>query len=156
MITTIHYQYDLIKSSRLALFDFCRSLSSDHFLLEHTNFGRGSIRNLLVHVVNVYELWVGDKALRRKLEFTSFDAVNNIDQTVVLYEKVDSLVETFIASIAEAPLTEVSFEKDGEQNTATALTLFTHVITHEFHHKGQILSMSRHMGYVPIDTDIIR
>ncbi len=39
---------------------------------------------------------------------------------------------------------------------ANPLKLFTHVITHEFHHKGQILSLSRHLGYVRVDTDIIR
>ncbi|HEX8506591.1 MAG TPA: DinB family protein [Hymenobacter sp.] len=36
------------------------------------------------------------------------------------------------------------------------LQLFPHVITHEFHHKGQILSMSRLLGHVPVDTGAIR
>ena len=38
----------------------------------------------------------------------------------------------------------------------TPLQLFTHTITHEFHHKGQVMSMSRLLGYVPVDADIIR
>ena len=40
--------------------------------------------------------------------------------------------------------------------TATPAALFTHVITHEFHHKGQIASMSRHLGYLPPDTAVLR
>jgi uncharacterized damage-inducible protein DinB len=40
--------------------------------------------------------------------------------------------------------------------TLSPLQLYTHVITHEFHHKGQMLSMSRILGYIPVDTDAIR
>ncbi|MCB0624495.1 MAG: hypothetical protein KDC43_11415, partial [Saprospiraceae bacterium] len=39
---------------------------------------------------------------------------------------------------------------------AEAFRLFTHVVTHEFHHKGQILSLTRHLGFVPVDTDVMR
>ncbi|MEP6627343.1 MAG: DinB family protein [Ginsengibacter sp.] len=40
--------------------------------------------------------------------------------------------------------------------TTKSLSLFFHVITHEFHHKGQIATMCCIMGYPPPDTDIIR
>ncbi|WP_423227985.1 DinB family protein [Sabulibacter ruber] len=30
------------------------------------------------------------------------------------------------------------------------------MITHEFHHKGQIPSLGRHLGFVPDDTDVVR
>ena len=39
---------------------------------------------------------------------------------------------------------------------ANPFKLFTHVITHEFHHQGQILPMSRQLGYIPVDTDVMR
>jgi len=32
----------------------------------------------------------------------------------------------------------------------------THVMTHEFHHKGQIMTMGRMLGYTPPDADVIR
>jgi uncharacterized damage-inducible protein DinB len=38
----------------------------------------------------------------------------------------------------------------------TPLALFTHAISHEFHHKGQIMTMGRILGNIPPDTDIIR
>ena len=40
--------------------------------------------------------------------------------------------------------------------SATPLELFTHVLTHEFHHKGQILVLGRAWGYEPVDTDVLR
>ncbi|MNY72090.1 DinB family protein [compost metagenome] len=51
---------------------------------------------------------------------------------------------------------EIEYESNGLKKTAEPFKLFSHVITHEYHHKGQILSLSRHLGYTPVDTDIIR
>jgi uncharacterized damage-inducible protein DinB len=45
--------------------------------------------------------------------------------------------------------------KDGPERV-DGFKLFTHTITHEFHHKGQILTLSRQLGYTPVDTDIMR
>jgi uncharacterized damage-inducible protein DinB len=42
------------------------------------------------------------------------------------------------------------------QVSATPLQLFTHLLTHEFHHKGQIMTMCRLLGHIPPDTDVIR
>ena len=38
--------------------------------------------------------------------------------------------------------------------STTPLWLLTHTETHEFHHKGQIVAMARHLGYNPPDTDL--
>ncbi|MFI5159066.1 MAG: DinB family protein [Sphingobacteriales bacterium] len=45
---------------------------------------------------------------------------------------------------------------NGSGLTRSPFELFTHVTTHEFHHKGQVVSMSRQLGYTPVDTDVIR
>ncbi len=57
--------------------------------------------------------------------------------------------------IKHARKKDITFTEYTAKNT-TPFELFTHVITHEFHHKGQVLSLSRHLGYIPVDTDIIR
>ncbi|WP_244950894.1 DinB family protein [Pedobacter suwonensis] len=53
-------------------------------------------------------------------------------------------------------LHKMELDKNGAILMVNPLQLFTHVITHEFHHKGQIMSLSRHLGYTPVDADIIR
>ncbi len=42
-----------------------------------------------------------------------------------------------------------------EPLSITPLWLLTHTETHEFHHKGQIVSMARHLGYTPPNTILI-
>ncbi|MNL32837.1 DinB family protein [compost metagenome] len=61
----------------------------------------------------------------------------------------------FISAIDQFD-SEIQYEIQNVKSSAKPLKLFTHVTTHEYHHKGQILSLSRHLGYTPVDTDIIR
>ena len=149
-------QYAFVKSSRAVLLDYCARLTQAHFVTDHSSFGRGSVRNLLVHVGNTYEFWLGKQALKKDVIFRTYDSVNNVPEVADYFLIIDKLVETFAAVYAEKLMQDIEINIGGKMLPASPLKLFTHVITHEFHHKGQILSLSRHLGYVPVDTDVIR
>jgi uncharacterized damage-inducible protein DinB len=156
MSSILHSQYTWVKESREVLFQYCATLSEEEFTRENSTFGRGSIRNLLVHMANTYEFWIGKHTLHRTVNFTDYASVRNIRETTELYMAVDKLMDEFLNTTETNPFAEITiYLNDRTQNT-NPLKLFTHVITHEFHHKGQILSLSRHLGYVPVDTDIVR
>ena len=150
------YQYNLVKSSRQVLLDYCGKISQKDFVTENSSFGRGSIRNLLVHIGNTYEFWIGRHALNLEMSFTEFNAVEDAQQAKEFFLTIDALITKFISVYSNTLLEELTFEINSQKINASPLKLFTHVITHEFHHKGQILSLSRHLCYLPIDTDIIR
>ncbi|NUN99059.1 MAG: DinB family protein [Saprospiraceae bacterium] len=152
----LELQYDLIKSSRSVLLDYCETLSPEAFLTENSSFGRGSVRNLLVHNANTYIGWLGIRALKQDRPFIAYESLSNVEEIRKLYQEVDALVADFIAAFSEDYLTATELDLGDEMIAASPFQLFTHVITHEFHHKGQILSLSRHLGYVPVDTDIMR
>lgn len=148
-------QYELVKSSRSVLFDFCRTISPDDFVDQNTYFGRGgSMRNLLVHIANTYEYWIGNVVLRSEIVYSKYEENNNISDVIKLFSQVDEFMTDFITNIES--FNDIQYEIQNVKSTATPLKLFTHVITHEYHHKGQILSISRHLNYVPVDTDIMR
>lgn len=148
-------QYELVKGSRIVLLEYCRTISADNFIKENTSFGRGgSIRNLLVHNVNTYQFWIGNVALKKSIVYTPYESCNNIEQVTEIYNSVDIFFREFISETDFD--SEIEFTINGSKGYATPFKLFSHVITHEFHHKGQILSLSRHLGYKPIDTDIMR
>ncbi|MEJ7680622.1 MAG: DinB family protein [Segetibacter sp.] len=120
-------------------------------------FGRGgSIRNLLVHVANAYEFWIAKHALNKNIIFTTYDSKENIIDIIDLFDAVDIIMYEFMELLKEPSTKLIDYEINGVKNSVDLLKLFTHVITHEFHHKGQILSISRYLGYTPVDTDIIR
>jgi uncharacterized damage-inducible protein DinB len=150
-------QYDLVKDSRVVLFDFCSRVTSSDFLRQIEGFGRGgSIRNLLVHVANSYQYWIARHCLSRDTTSLAYEEYQTIQDCVSLYRKVDELVLALISSFEHDYLKEISSANGDNTFTANPFKVYTHVTTHEYHHKGQILSIARHMGYTPIDTDVIR
>lgn len=150
-------QYEFVRDSRKALFNYCKTISGEHFLSSVSSFGRGgSIRNLLVHIANTYQFWIGKHCLKKEVVFTQDDSMATINDVILLFEGVDTIMSDFLRSMEEGKDRIISYEINGERNNTTPLKLFSHVITHEFHHKGQILSISRQLGYIPVDTDIMR
>ena len=146
----------MVRDSRKVLFEYCKTISNADFTSTHSSFGRGgSIRNLIVHIANTYEFWIGKEFLKKEMVFTDYACVTGMEDAVRLFNAVDHLMEEFF-SAAENPGSDDIKAVIREENSLSAFKLFTHVITHEFHHKGQILSLSRQLGYVPVDTDIMR
>ena len=149
------YQYEFVKSSRKVLLEYCKTLSDKDFLIENSSFGRGSVRNLLVHIGNTYEFWIG-KSMDKNIKFTEYNSIKDTKEAEVFFTSIDLLIEEFIRVYFEKTMSDIEININSKVVIANPLKLFTHVITHEFHHKGQILSLSRHLGYVPVDTDVIR
>ena len=149
-------QYEYIKDSRNVLFDYCKTISAEDFINQNTSFGRGgSMRNLLVHITNVYEHWIANIALKKNVKYADYENYNTIQEVIILFDAIDNLMVDFILSLDNFD-NEIDYEIQNIKSSAKPLKLFTHVTTHEYHHKGQILSLSRHLGYTPVDTDIIR
>lgn len=150
-------QYQLVQSARSVLLDYCETVTPAHFVAENTGFGRGgSMRNLLVHIGSTYQYWAGEYALGRKMQFPANEHITTVNECRNFFRSIDSLIQEFIEHFADAYTTKLTSIRNNTTITTTPLEVFTHVITHEFHHKGQILSISRQLGYTPVDTDIIR
>lgn len=149
-------QYQFVQESRSILFEYCRTILSRDFINQNSSFGRGgSIRNLLVHIANTYELWIAETVLKKKVTYAKYEAYENIEDVIALFAYVDRFMTDFFELTAQSE-NEIEYESNGVKKRAEPFKLFSHVITHEYHHKGQILSLSRHLGYTPVDTDIIR
>mgnify|MGYP006187479269 FL=1 len=149
-------QYQMVKSSRNLLFKFLRTVYPIDFINENSHFGKGSIRNLLVHIADTYASWIGEKALKKDVLFETYVSFQNIDNCIVYFERIDGYVESFINQYESNLYKEIEILRNEQILMISPIKLFTHVITHEFHHKGQIMSLCRHLNYTPIDADIIQ
>ena len=150
-------QYELVKSARGALFTYCVTIHED-FLKPVTTFNNNSIRDLLVHIANTYISWLDNFGLDGSRIFYGNEEVQTLDHIKTIMDEIDLMVNDFLEKYSDdyqSTITKLIARK-GITLTLSPLQLFTHVITHEFHHKGQILTMSRLLGYTPVDTDIIR
>jgi uncharacterized damage-inducible protein DinB len=156
MIEFMRQQYALVQRPRSILFEFLQDIVGTGGLNKaFPEFDNKSIRDLLEHIAGCYFAWIGFHTLGHPR--TSFDhgPCTKMDLVRRLFAQVDTAMDEFLESVKDSLDVPVRTEHDpGEWITATPLALFTHVITHEFHHKGQIVWMSRLMGYIPKDTDV--
>lgn len=151
-------QYQLIMGARGALFAYCESMKRADLFKPVETFNNSSITDLLVHNANTYISWINNFGLDGNSSFYKTENFMSLEDIKLLFETVDSMMVDFLAKYGddlERPLTAL-IKHRGFSKTLTPLHLYTHVITHEFHHKGQILTMSRLLGYIPVDTDVIR
>ncbi|PSK93403.1 DinB family protein [Taibaiella chishuiensis] len=152
----LQLQYGLVQASRAVLLQYTATMQQQHFTRSSPAFGRGSVRNLLVHICDTYHYWIADRVLQLEPAFPPFDAYDTLDQCRDYFEKTDQLMTLFLERFAGQYTNPLPVQRQQGIDMLSPLTLFTHVITHEFHHKGQILSLSRDLGYTPVDTDVIR
>ena len=157
MTAILLQQYQLIRSSREVMLNFIETEVGDAINMPVDAFEKGTIRYLLVHVSNCYLQWMYNFAMGNKLELFDNEEFKTIAGICSLYADTDDLVKNFLERFADQldePITNTLSRN--RTITATPLELFTHVTTHEFHHKGQVMTMCRLLGYPPPDTDIIR
>jgi uncharacterized damage-inducible protein DinB len=158
MNTEFLTQYELVRGARAALLDYCATLKPADFIAPVPVFNHSSMRDLLVHVAGAYQVWLSEIGLQLNTQRPVAAEVPDVAAVRALFEEVDALLTDFSRYYAtrwQEP-TVFDFQRQSTVLTLTPLQLFTHVVTHEFHHKGQVLSMSRQLGYTPVDTDVIR
>lgn len=149
-------QYAFIVDARSVLLDYCRAVRPEDFIRPNDSFGNGgSMRNLLVHVANSYEAWIVLRAFRQPFTRLKSDQYNNMNDIENLFSEVNKVMAMFLEQTNDWGRI-IPYEVDGTKKTTDPFRLFSHVTTHEFHHKGQIVAIGRSLGYIPPDTDILR
>src|ERR1044072_3790493 len=150
-------QYQLTRDARAVLLKYCGSVSQENFIRSHPDVGNGgSIRNLLVHINNSYHGWMVKYAFQEPFQKRAYTDLLTLRDCEDYFQLTDTLVTRFINHFDSRYYEKLNGEIASRLFTATPMQVFMHVITHEFHHKGQILVLGRAWGYEPVDTDVLR
>lgn len=150
-------QYTLVKEMRQVLFAYLESLPDEKYVEPVKGFGRGSIMSTQLHIAHTYWFWIGNFGLRKDKTIPGNQVLHKVDEMRGEFLEVNKLIEEFIEKFYNKPLEPITNTiSNGKEIALTPLALISHVITHEFHHKGQIVSMGKMLGYQPPDTDLIR
>jgi uncharacterized damage-inducible protein DinB len=160
MQDVLKQQYDFIRSTRQTLFAFLDGIPLQKLHKTVPNFGNSSIIKTHIHVADCYMGWLGKFGLKQNdCSFATDYDIEHSDIIMVRdrFELVDEVVQQFLFEFNfrwfEKIANQVKWQE--EPWSTTPLWLLTHTETHEFHHKGQIVSMARQLGYNPPDTDLV-
>jgi uncharacterized damage-inducible protein DinB len=142
-------QYEMIQRTRESLFRFCETLSPTDYVKEIETLGGVSIRSLHAHVADCYRVWLGNRALGKSLPKITPESVDNVQNMREIFKNTDELVYEFLNDFKMKWDPSIPASWQSESVELTELWLFSHTITHEFHHRGQIVKMGRQLGYIP-------
>lgn len=161
MLDVLKQQYGFIRSTREILFGFLENIPLQKLHSTIPDFGSRSIIRTHLHVADAYRYWLGSFAFGQKRADFSFatdyekehaDLQKVRDRFALADEVVHRFLDEFNNRWFENIANEVNWQE--EPWSTSPLWLLTHTETHEFHHKGQIVSMARHLGFSPPNTDL--
>ncbi|WP_276356089.1 DinB family protein [Cohnella caldifontis] len=159
MSEIVQQQYDWIRSARDKVFAFLDEIPPVRLHQPVPEFGHGSIMRTHLHVVDCYRFWLESFAFKKITEHRDITA-HEIERADVKYARdrfaeVDEMVRRFFNEYRDRWSEPIEQDENwqGYPKAPAPLLLFTHVMTHEFHHKGQIVSMAKQLGCPPPADD---
>jgi uncharacterized damage-inducible protein DinB len=137
------------------LFDHAATLSPSELVREIPGFGQATVRDQLMHTIGAEERWVHrlqDLPLPRwsEAEYATVESLRSSKRRVVAktLAYLDQLPDTQLnVALTHRP-------KDWIGALESPAFILHHVLTHAFHHKGQVVAMCRLLGHPAPDTDL--
>jgi uncharacterized damage-inducible protein DinB len=158
MGSEMHEVYGWVKATRHGLLEYCASVAPETLAQQRPEFGLGSMAGAMLHIAGCYQFWLARTLYgRSEVEFESQPCPDAAGLAKLFAEEVDPLVEEVLTGYPGARLSAplaIVVPWQPQPLQVSPLWLLTHVITHEFHHKGQVVAYGRILGYPPPETDL--
>jgi uncharacterized damage-inducible protein DinB len=126
-----------------------------NYTKELSGFGFPTLREQVIHIFNCEGFWIHTLQARPYADREPADCPD-IAAARLLEQEVSGHTLAYLSSLTDQELnakTELRFP-DGDVAVRTPALVLHHVLTHAFHHKGQIAAMCRQLGYPMRDTDL--
>jgi uncharacterized damage-inducible protein DinB len=137
------------------MLDHIAGMPKDALLKPLDGFGWAKLRDQLLHMASAEAFWV-TSAQGQTWEGWEFSGAHGIDTIREAFRRAFSMTGDFIAGLDEHELLlprRIAFSNGDGLSISPALMVH-HVVTHYFHHKGQVVAMCRLLGYPAPETDL--
>ena len=137
------------------LLDHLSTIPVGDYGKEIPNFGFPTLRNQVIHLFSTEESWV---RVLQGLDYANRDPAEYpaVADARLLQQEIIRSTQAYLSTLTDQQLntgTELHFS-DGDSAIRTPALILHHVLTHAFHHKGQIVAMCRALGHPAPDTDL--
>lgn len=154
-VTGIRKLHSWTHASLTLVLDHLSSLPAGDYTQEIVGFGFPTLRAQVIHIFNCERFWVHTL---QGLPYTEEGPARwpGVSDARVLQRQAGSETLAYLAGLTDGQLnagTELHFS-DGDRAVRTPALVLHHLLTHAFHHKGQIVSMCRMLGVPAPDTDL--
>lgn len=112
-------------------------LSQEQFV-QAVDYSVGSVRNQVVHMINVDNAWFSDLRGDDAPEFLEDDSVNNRDTIRAYGDAVEQKMRDYLANLQDEMLLQKPFS-EGEDKDLILWQILLHVVNHGTDHRAQLL-----------------
>lgn len=135
--------------------DHMSTMPPDDYGKEVPGFGFRRLREQVIHILNCEGFWV--HTLQRAPFTDELPARRpTVSDARALESDISANTMVYLSGLTDGQLnteTELHFP-DGDVAVRTPALVLHHMLTHAFHHKGQIVAMCRLLGHPAPDTDL--
>jgi uncharacterized damage-inducible protein DinB len=137
------------------LLDYLATLPPDACAKELPSFGFNTIQKQVIHIFNCEGFWI---SILQRLEYLDRNPADlpTIADAVRFQHETGRRTHQYLFTLTDQQLntdTELHFP-DGDRAFRTPALILHHMLTHAFHHKGQVVAMCRELGHPAPDTDL--
>lgn len=137
------------------MLDHLSTIPANEYVQELPNFGFPTLHHQVIHIFNCEEVWIQALQKQPYVDRNAADCPTVADARAVQRE-VSRQTLAYLSGLIDQQLntaTELRFA-DGDTLIREPSFILHHVLTHAFHHKGQIVAMCRALGHPAPDTDL--
>ena len=146
--------YDYHFSENRKLWDTGISLLSHEQFTQHVDYSHGSVRNQIVHLMNVDDAWFSEL---RGVEIPGGLNPADIDDRKIIrahWDNVEQTMRDYLAKLRDDMLFEKPFA-EGEDKDLILWQVLLHVGNHGTDHRAQILRLLNGLGVKTVYQDYI-
>lgn len=137
------------------LLDHLTTVPSDNYVKELPGFGFSTLQKQILHIFNCEGFWIHTLQGRQYVDRTPLEC-SDVADARLLQQEVTRRTQDYLSNSTDLQLnadTDLHFS-DGNNAVRSPGLILHHVLTHSFHHKGQIVAMCRQLGRPAPDTDL--
>lgn len=150
---TLQEMFERSESSRRQILDAAGKMDTASFVARRP--GVFSVRDLLAHLMDAEDFWIGSVVLGGKhLKFAP-ESYPDVSTLRVDWDRIRERTGKVFASLTEELLRQTRTVPVEAGVTLEVDRILWHFLTHEIHHRGQVCMLMREKGIVPPAVDLL-
>ncbi len=150
----IRQLYDYHFSENRKVWDSAARLPYEQFI-QGSNYSHGSVRDQLVHLMNVDQIWFSELQ-NAEFQEPSFPANTDDRQAIrAHWDQVEAGMRAYLAALRDEMLSEKPIRVVDEDEDLIAWQVLLHVINHGTDHRAQTLRLMNDLGVKTVSQDFI-
>ena len=150
---TLEDMFKHAESSRRKILDAAGKMDAASFVARTP--GVFSVRDLLVHLMDTEDFWIGSVVLAQKQRKFTPEKYKDAGTLRADWDKVRERTRKLFATLPAELLRQTRTVPGEAAETFEVEKILWHFLTHETHHRGQVCMLMRENGFEPPVVDLL-